>query len=82
MKKFRKFIQRAMVVLVAAATVFQAVPVIAFAEEETAEAETTIGIEAEEAEEPVDPSGTESREDAIIMAVDAYLDGVTEDFVQ
>ncbi|MBR3361884.1 MAG: VaFE repeat-containing surface-anchored protein [Lachnospiraceae bacterium] len=79
MKKFRKFIQRAMVVLVAAATVFQAVPVIAFAEEETAEAETTVGIVAEEAEEPVEPSGTESREGAIIMAVDAYLDGATEE---
>ena len=40
-----------MVVLVAAATVFQAMPATAFAEEETAEAETTVGIVAEEAEE-------------------------------
>ncbi len=68
-----------MVVLVAAATVFQAVPATAFAGEETAEAETTVGIVAEEAEEPGIPSGTGSREDAIIMAVDAYLDGVTEE---
>ena len=73
MKKTKHFIQRMALVLAAVAMVFQGMPFTAFAEE-TPEAETVIGIEAEEADTPEG-----SREDAIIMAVDAYLDGAEEE---
>ena len=78
MKKTRHFIQRMAVVLAAVAMVFQAVPFTAFAEEAT-EAETVIGIETEETTESRAGTSEGSKEDAIIMAVDAYLDSVTEE---
>ena len=79
MKKLKHFVRRAAVVLMAAFTVFQAMPATAFAADNAKEAETEVGIVAEEPVEAEVSSKSAPQESAIIMAVDSYLDNVSEE---
>ena len=66
-------------VLMAAFTVFQAMPATAFAADNAKEAETEVGIVAEESVEAEVSSKSAPQESAVIMAVDSYLDNVSEE---
>lgn len=79
MKKLKHFVRRATVVLIAAFTVFQAVPAITFAADDAAGAETEVGIVAEESVDAEASAKSAPQESAIIMAVDSYLDSVPEE---
>ncbi len=79
MKKFKNFIQRAVVILVAVMTVFQTVPAMTFAAEAAPKTESVVGIDVEESSTA---PRKESKEDAIVTAVDSYLDGAKEEVAE